>query len=850
MRILQVNTYDVGGGAEAVVWQLFQEYRRRGHRSWLAVGAKRSEDTDVITIPNDEASTKWAQWCLAFGDALSPYVGKIRGAWRLQRLLHSGIAHPKRWLDLYLGRENFDFPAAWRLLDLTDGRPDIVHCHNLHGGWLSRGGFFDPRALTRLSRQVPTVMTLHDTWLLSGHCAYTLGCERWKTGCGDCPDLTIYPAVSRDATAYNWRRKKDIYAHSAIFVATPSRWLLKRVQQSMLAPAVVEGRVIPNGVDLSVFCPMKQEDARAVLGLPQNVKVLLFVANAARSNIFKDYGTIRAAAAQVGERFRSQRVILIVLGEGGETEQLGNGEIRFVPYENDRRNVARFYQAADVYVHAAKADTFPSTVLEALACGTPVVATAVDGIPEQVDEGRTGFLVPAGDAAAMASRIVRLLSDDDQRRQLGAQAVEAARRRYDLRQQADAYLGWYHEIIGRWADQRAARPHPASSAKTAGGGNAEPLESVKRCKLMLLAVGLGVGGTEAHILDLASRLNRQRFDVTVCALKGDDCLAEELRTRGVRVIMLGGRSKLDARVLFRLWRLVRRERPDVVHAFLFWANVAARVMGRLVKIPVVISSYHDVMVGERWLSRMVDRLTMRWTHCMTCCSDAVRRSVFAQIGGEQAKYFTILFGVDLSRFGSGHTLKKQELGLQEGLAVIGTVCRLVEPKKGLAVLLQAAARLRERAPTPDFQLLIVGDGPAYKSLRERCERMGLAPWVVFAGLRRDIAGLLPLMDVFVLPSLYEGFGIAILEAMAAGRPVVATAVGGIPEVVVHGETGLLVPPGDPVAMADALHELLAHPERARALGARGRERAREKFRIESIVRQHEALYEACLRQSA
>jgi glycosyltransferase involved in cell wall biosynthesis len=128
--------------------------------------------------------------------------------------------------------------------------------------------------------------------------------------------------------------------------------------------------------------------------------------------------------------------------------------------------------------------------------------------------------------------------------------------------------------------------------------------------------------------------------------------------------------------------------------------------------------------------------------------------------------------------------------------------------------------------------------------------MGLAPWVVFAGMRRDIPSLLPLMDLFVLPSLYEGFGIAILEAMAAGRPVVATAVGGIPEVVVHGETGLLVPPGDPVALADALHELLAHPERARALGARGRERAREKFRIESIVRQHEALYEACLRQSA
>lgn len=366
---------------------------------------------------------------------------------------------------------------------------------------------------------------------------------------------------------------------------------------------------------------------------------------------------------------------------------------------------------------------------------------------------------------------------------------------------------------------------------------------------MLLTVGLGVGGTETHVLELASRLNGSRFEVTVCALKGDDVIAEELRSRDVRVVTLGGRGKLDARVFLRLWRLVRRERPDIIHAFLFWANLACRVVGRLLHVKIRLSSYHDVEVRRIWHRLIPDRLTMRWTHANVCCSEAVCRSVRAQLGGEEKKYVAIPFGVDVERYDGAGSLKKRDLGLREESAVIGTVCRLVEPKKGLAVLLQAAARLKEQAVAPGFQLLIVGEGPAYVSLRDRCERLGLTPWVVFAGMRRDVAGLLPLLDIFVLPSLYEGFGIAILEAMAAGRPVVATAVGGIPEVVVHGETGLLVPPGDPVALADALHELLAHPERARALGARGRERAREKFRIESIVRQHEALYEACLRQS-
>lgn len=359
---------------------------------------------------------------------------------------------------------------------------------------------------------------------------------------------------------------------------------------------------------------------------------------------------------------------------------------------------------------------------------------------------------------------------------------------------------------------------------------------------MLLAVGLGVGGSESHVLELASRLDRARFDVLVCALKGEDVIAAELRNRGVRVVTLGGRGKLDARIFVKLWQLIRKERPDIIHAFLFWANLACRVVGRLLHVKIRLSSYHDVEVRRIWHRLIPDRLTMRWTHANVCCSEAVCRSVRAQLGGEEKKYVAIPFGVDVEQHDGVGLLKRRDLGLREEPAVIGTVCRLIEPKKGLAVLLQAAARLKEQAAAPGFQLLIVGEGPAYGSLREQCERAGLTPWVVFAGLRRDVAGLLPLMDVFVLPSLYEGFGIAILEAMAASRPVVATAVGGIPEVVVHGETGLLVPPGDPVALADALHELLAHPDRARELGARGRERAREKFRIEAIVKRHEDLY--------
>jgi glycosyltransferase involved in cell wall biosynthesis len=420
----------------------------------MAVGEKRGTDSDVLRVSGEGGHGEWGKLCHRLAKQLLPLEGKVRGVWQLRRALHTWVASPKQWHDLYLGKESFDFPDTWRLLDSWQGRPDIVHCHNLHGGWLSHGGYFDLRALPWLSRQVPTVVTLHDTWLLSGHCAYTLGCERWRSGCGDCPDLTIYPAISKDATAFNWRRKKDIYARSSLFIATPSRWLMAQVEQSMLAPAIAEAKVIPNGVDLTVFCPGEKEEARALLQIPQHGKILLFVANAAKSNMFKDFRTIHEAALLVGAQLRTERIRLIVLGESAGSEHFENGDVLFVPFEQDRRVIARYYRAADVHVHAAKSDTFPNTVIEARACGTPTVATAVDGIPEQVEEGRTGFLVPPGDAAAMAKRIVQVLMNDALRAQMGVAAAETASRLFDLRLQAETYLDWYQEVIER---QKCAR---------------------------------------------------------------------------------------------------------------------------------------------------------------------------------------------------------------------------------------------------------------------------------------------------------------------------------------------------------------------------------------------------------
>lgn len=447
MRILQISTYDKGGGAEAIAWQLFDQYRRRGHHSLLAVGEKLGDDPQVIRLSDVETGKALDSSLTNLGNWLAPYEGRIRGVWRMRRWLQTYVARPHNWWQTRMGRETFNFPESWRILDLIPDRPDIIHCHNLHGGWLPRGGYFDLNALPWLSRKIPTMMTLHDTWMLSGHCAYTLGCDRWKTGCGHCPDLSIYPAIARDATTTNWRHKRDIYADSRVYLATPSRWLMRQVEQSMLAPAIVEGRVIPNGVDSTVYKPGSKQQAREALGLSQQDMVLLFVANAAKSNVFKDYRTIEQCALQVATRYSSRRITVIVLGDCGDPIPYKNGEIRFVPFQRDKQITAQYYQSTDVYMHAAKSDTFPNTVLEALACGCPVVATAIDGIPEQIEEGRSGFLVPAGDAEAMAGRVLQLLSNERLRATMGTTAAEIASRSFSMQRQVQTYLDWYEQIL-------------------------------------------------------------------------------------------------------------------------------------------------------------------------------------------------------------------------------------------------------------------------------------------------------------------------------------------------------------------------------------------------------------------
>jgi glycosyltransferase involved in cell wall biosynthesis len=412
MKVLQVSTADRGGGAEAVALGLHRSLRARGVEASLAVGWRRTAEEGVVEI----------------GGARS----------RRGRVLHD----PRVALDLVRGREDFRFPASHRLLGLA-AEADVLHLHNLHGG------YFDLTLLPALSSRPATVVTLHDEWLYTGHCAYTLDSERWLTGCGRCPHLDSYPRLLVDGTAENWRRKRALYERSRLHLVAPSRWLLERVERSMLAPAALSTRVIPNGVDLDVFHPGPRNEARARLGVGTDAHVIVFAAQGARTNPYKDFATLREALARLGSS-AGTRIDAFALGEAAPDERLGRVTLRSIGSVGPAA-VADHLRAADIYVLPTKADNHPLTVIEALACGCPVVASRVGGIPEQLTEA-TGALVRPGDPADLAAATEGLLADPDRRAAMGAAAADDARARFSLPRQVDAYVELYDEIAERVRD--------------------------------------------------------------------------------------------------------------------------------------------------------------------------------------------------------------------------------------------------------------------------------------------------------------------------------------------------------------------------------------------------------------
>lgn len=365
-------------------------------------------------------------------------------------------------------------------------------------------------------------------------------------------------------------------------------------------------------------------------------------------------------------------------------------------------------------------------------------------------------------------------------------------------------------------------------------------------KILHLITELSTGGAQMALWRLLKGLDRERFrPVVACLYNGDGMVAGRIRELGIPVIDLGMTAKWRLDALERLYRLLRRERPCILHTWMFHVTIPGRLLGRLAGVPVIISAERTMgqeSEARYWLNWLTAPLGDR----VICVSERVADFSAEHIGLSPARLVVIPNGIELlPQPAVDKAAVWAELGRPRPEMVIGTVGRL-EPVKGFPYLLEALAQL---APAyPAVHLLIVGDGPERTALEAQAHRLGLGERVIFAGHRTDVPLLMGGMDLFVLPSIWEGMPNVVLEAMAAGLPVVATAVGGTPEIVVEGETGLLVPPRDPAALAEAMERLLADPALRLQMGRAGRDRVQQYFDIERTIRLNEELYNTLINE--
>jgi glycosyltransferase involved in cell wall biosynthesis len=360
-----------------------------------------------------------------------------------------------------------------------------------------------------------------------------------------------------------------------------------------------------------------------------------------------------------------------------------------------------------------------------------------------------------------------------------------------------------------------------------------------------LSSSSGPGGAEMVVAQVASGLDPARYRSVVCLFR-DGWLRERCEHLGLETHVLPMHGMLDGRWLRRFRGLLGERRVSLIHAHEFGANTWGTMAGRLARRPVIATvhgrSYYADSLRRRLAYRVVSRAAV-----MVAVSEDVKRFVVASTGVSPRRIRVIRNGIGLPAVVSSEARAqvRAELGILDGDQVVTVVGNLY-PVKGHRYLIDAAPRILARCPATVF--LFAGRGDCEVELREQARRLGIEARVRFLGLRTDVPALLAIGDVFVQPSLSEGLSIAMLEAMAAARPVVTTRVGGNPELVVGGETGLLVEPADATALATAVIRVLTDAGEARRLGVNGLERVKSCFSVASMVQAYQAVYDTALRR--
>lgn len=371
-----------------------------------------------------------------------------------------------------------------------------------------------------------------------------------------------------------------------------------------------------------------------------------------------------------------------------------------------------------------------------------------------------------------------------------------------------------------------------------------PLESPDpRLKVLFIVKPIRWSGADRVLLEVAAALDPERYRVIYGVITENRPEEEIPLPESASVIRFPMRSLNGTAwvgFFFRLCRALHRSDIQVVHVNSYHPSHYVRLAAWLLRVPVIVDHWHGIARFNR-KRRAICRLLQRFTDLSFAVSEQVRDYIVAQCGLNPARFRVLYNCLDCDHYDRPQPAAqvRRELGLPGDLPLVGLVARLDHRAKGHQELFGALALLRERQP---FRALIVGGGRRQAEMAQLVTELGIDHLVHFLGNRTDVPRLLAAMDLFVLPSHSEGVSLAVLEAMAAGLPVIVSRVGGLPEIVHDGDTGLLIPPRDVQALAAALKRLLADPDWARSLGQRGRDYVREHFSRDRLRRDINAHY--------
>ncbi|MGE0267437.1 MAG: glycosyltransferase [Candidatus Omnitrophota bacterium] len=361
-------------------------------------------------------------------------------------------------------------------------------------------------------------------------------------------------------------------------------------------------------------------------------------------------------------------------------------------------------------------------------------------------------------------------------------------------------------------------------------------------RILFIIWSLERGGAERFLAGLLEHMDRTRFDPVLCCMNWKGEWAEPLEKKGIKVIALNKKNGIDLKAFRALVRIIREGRFQIVNTHLWLADVMGRVAAILCGVPVIITTAQNVDVWKKWHHRLVDRILSYRTTKMIAVSNAVKEYYHRQVGFPAAKIEVIPNAIDVSAYEDAGdvTYLQKEFDLKPGDFVLACIGRL-NLQKGHKYLLESLKEIYNEMP--DLKVLIVGDGEERDNLKRTAENDGIMPMLRFTGQRKDIPQVLALSKALILPSIFEGLPLCVLEAMASARPVIATDVGGTKELAVDGQTAFIVEPKRPELLSEAVRRLRALPDQGRQMGINGREIVRREFSISTITRKTSDMFE-------